>query len=139
MRSQMSEDEYVKWVLQKYQVQTGPESPGHAAAQQLYPLIKWWGGDHLIHVSFSGSYAKGTAVKCATDVDLFISPSPNTPGSLEDVYKPLPEFFSGNGFSPRPQNVSVGITHNGVSVDLVPGRQPSAYTSDHSLYSHNRS
>jgi hypothetical protein len=130
----MSSDEYIRSILEKYKVLTGPGSRGYTAAQQLCPLLQRWAGQYLINIGFSGSYAKGTAVSCATDVDLFVSLSSSTPGTLEDIYCSLFKAFSGNGFAPRTQNVSIGLSYNGVSVDIVPGRQQSPYTSDHSLY-----
>jgi hypothetical protein len=130
----MPSDDYIRSILKKYEVRTGPGSPAHAAGQQLYPLIQQWAGQHLVNVTFSGSFAKGTAVSCATDVDLFVSLSSSTPATLEEIHDSLLKAFSGNGFSPRPQNVSIGLSLNGLSVDIVPGKKQSSHTSDHSLY-----
>ncbi len=87
-------------------------------------------------VTFSGSYAKGTAVRVGSsgsDIDLFISFSPSSytlRGAYEDIY----EFASSNNLAPRRQNVSIGINFNGIKVDLVPARRQEGYTNWHSLY-----
>ena len=38
------------------------------------------------------------------------------------------------GYTPRRQNVSVGMRVNGYDVDLVPAKRQNSYTTDHSLY-----
>lgn len=87
-------------------------------------------------IRFSGSYAKGTAVRVGSsgsDVDLFITFSPaayTLLGAYEDIFS----FAQSNGLSPRRQNVSIGISYNGVNVDLVPARRQEGYTHRHSLY-----
>jgi len=85
-------------------------------------------------VKISGSYAKETAVKGATDVDLFVSLRDSTPDTLASLYRSLGKFMQRNGYEVRWQNVSIGIAHRGLKVDLVPGRKQSAWTSNHSIY-----
>jgi hypothetical protein len=43
-------------------------------------------------------------------------------------------FFIKNNYAIRKQNVSIGIKHNDIKVDLVPGKKQSGYTNDHSIY-----
>ncbi|HXE57409.1 MAG TPA: hypothetical protein VNK43_05370, partial [Gemmatimonadales bacterium] len=69
-----------------------------------------------------------------TDVDLFISLKSDTSGTLKDLYWSLFQAAGVAGLMPRPQNVSVGATFRGISVDLVPGRIQSGYQNYHSLY-----
>jgi hypothetical protein len=82
----------------------------------------------------SGSYAKNTAIRGGTDVDLFVSLKSNTTNSLADLYASLASFMQGKGYSVRRQNVSIGITYSGLRVDLVPGKRQSDWSSDHSIY-----
>lgn len=130
----MTPDGYINSVLAKYAANRGQGSPAYNAAQGLYPIIKNWAGDCLHGVSYSGSYAKGTAIRGHTDVDLFISLKHGTPENLRDIYMKLTRCLTNKGFSPRLQNVSIGVKFRGASVDLVPGRKQSGNTSDHSLY-----
>jgi hypothetical protein len=127
-------DEYVRWVLSKYKVSTGPASPAYLARQALAPTIRTWAGINLLEIKYSGSYAKGTAVRGRTDVDLLISLSSDTPDTLRDIYNSLYQYIQRCGFSARRQDVSIGITYDSVNVDLVPARKHPGHTNDHSLY-----
>lgn len=130
----MTPDQYILWVSNTYQVTTGLGSPAHQAGQALLPIIRDWAGNNLLGVSYSGSYAKGTAIRGLTDVDLFISLGHSTPEILKDIYGKLGQYLKGRGFVPRFQNVSVKVFQGGLSVDLVPGRKQAGLTTDHSLY-----
>lgn len=119
----MTGDEYLSNVLQKYYTATGTSSPGYQAGNSIYPEIKSWGTTALLAVYYSGSYAKGTAIKGSTDMDLFISLSPDTQGTLQEIYNSLFKRLSSNGYNPRKQNVSIGLTINDMSVDLIPAKK----------------
>ena len=130
----MTSDDYVRQVLTKYQVSTGPYSQAVQTFNALTPMIKEWASTQLVEVKPSGSYAKGTAIRGKTDVDMFISLAPNTTQTLKELYNMLLKRVREKGYNPRAQNVSIGITHNGINVDLVPAKKHQGYTSDHSLY-----
>lgn len=130
----MDAEAYIKSIIAKY-AQTGGLTPAAtAAAEQVYQIIKVWAGDYLLSVNYSGSSAKGTAIRGIADVDLFISLKPETPETLADIYDKLANYNGFKGFSPRRQNVSVGIKYSGISIDMVPGKKQSGNTTDHSLY-----
>lgn len=135
----MSEDEYVRAVLSKYVVQTGPYSPAEQAGRTLIPTIQHWAYPHLIGCEFSGSYAKGTGIAGTTDIDLFISVSENSPQTLKQLYESLLTHQSLAYYQPRAQNVSIGLTVQGVKVDLVPAKRQAGYIHYHSLYERKRS
>jgi hypothetical protein len=126
------QDEYVSTILQKYAVQTGSTSQAERNGNAIKPSIRTWAGQSLADMYFSGSYAKGTAVKGTADIDLFISLKSDTP--LENVYEGLYQFADRQGWKPRRQNVSIGINYNGGKIDLVPGRVQTGYQNFHSLY-----
>ena len=130
----MTQDEYVLSIIAKYKLATGQGSPAYQAAQNLYPTIQRWANKYLIEITFSGSYAKGTGVRGSTDVDIFISLDPQTPGTLKELYDGLYSFLDSNRLSPRRQNVSVGLNYSGVSIDLLPARKQAGNTKDHSLF-----
>ena len=132
------QDDFLRLVLSRHSVQTGPSSHAEATGRALYPWISNWAGAYLADVRFSGSYAKGTAVSGTTDVDLFIALNADTPGTLRDIYWSLFQAAAATGLSPRPQNVSVGAVYQEISVDLVPARVQSGYTQWHSLYRRRR-
>lgn len=127
-------EQYFRNILLREAVDTGPNSPALAVRSALMPMIQAWGGPYLVSVNPSGSFAKGTANRSGTDIDLFLSLSPSAEESLKDIYEKLGNRLRDSGYAARRQNVSWNITVNGIDVDLVPARQQSAGSSDHSLY-----
>ncbi|MBV9085083.1 MAG: nucleotidyltransferase domain-containing protein [Acidobacteriaceae bacterium] len=100
----------------------------------LDPIVKEWAGSFLLDISPSGSFAKGTANKSGTDVDLFIPLSPNTKETLKEIYDKLFDRMQQKGLNPGRQNVSIKVEVNGYSVDLVPGKRHNLFGLDDSLY-----
>jgi hypothetical protein len=88
----------------------------------------------LSSVSPSGSFAKGTANKSGTDIDLFLSISQQCPNTLKEIYESLFNKMKETGYTPKRQNVSINVRVNGYDVDLVPGKRQDAYSQDHSLW-----
>ncbi|HAF00664.1 MAG TPA: nucleotidyltransferase [Methylophilaceae bacterium] len=127
----MTVDEYLISILKKYEVNN---AGAKAAGNLIYPIIKKWGGDSLLSAEFSGSLAKGTAVSIGSDADIFLSLSSSVNETLESIYDTLYNALTSAGYIARKQNVSIGVTSNGYSIDLVPGRRISQYGNDHSLY-----
>lgn len=132
--SSLTPDQYVESVLAKYAVPMGANSEPERVANAIAPIIRQWAGSYLAGLSFSGSYAKGTPVRGGTDVDLFMSLHSNTPESLRQIYESLHALALRNMWSPRRQDVSIGISTRNLVVDLVPGKIQSAFQNYHSLY-----
>lgn len=131
----MSGDSYLQSVVSTCFVLTGEGSVAFSAAQSLYPMIQRWAGVQLRGVNFSGSYAKGTAIKGRTDVDLFISLKADTKETLKEIFDSLCGRVRSQGYqSARKQNVSIHIVHGAVEVDLVPALHLGGNTEDHWLY-----
>jgi len=127
-------DEYILSIISKYKLATGAGSPAYDSRTTLYPLIQGWAKNCLLDFCYSGSYAKGTGIKGSADVDFFISLTPETSQTLKQIYDSLYSYLASSGYTPRRQNVSIGITHNNLKVDLVPGKKQSGNTNDHSLW-----
>ena len=127
----MSADGYLRGLLSAYAVNA---TAAQAAGQSIYPVIEKWSNGLLVNATFSGSLAKGTGISLSTDADIFLSLSSTTPGTLADIYSTLYNAVTQAGYQARKQNVSIGVTVNGYSIDLVPGRRQSQYGGDHSLY-----
>lgn len=127
-------DEYLRSLLAREAVDNSTTSPVLTVRAELMPLLRNWAGSDLLSVQPSGSFAKGTAVKSGTDIDLFISLAGTAHQPLREVYEGLFTALVEAGFKPRRQNVSVNIRVNGYSVDLVPGHRQNVETADHSLY-----
>lgn len=128
-------DAYLHQVLARYAVDTGPFSAVRQVHSLVQPTIDQWGGQLVLSVEPSGSFAKGTAVRTGTDIDLFVSLSSATSEPLAKIYETLFNALSGAGLHPRKQNVSIGMRIGAYDVDIVPARRQSQYGNDHWLYS----
>lgn len=129
----MTPEAYLRSVLARHSTNTGPIVIAGLGAF-LQPAIRAWAGGFLRGFTVSGSNAKGTAVGGQTDVDFLISLSPDTPGTLKEIYWSLHQRAREQGWNPRPQNVSIGIEVLGCKVDMVPARIQSGYVNRHSLH-----
>lgn len=130
----MTADAYLQSILNRESVDTGISSPVRTAQTVLYPLIQRWAGNRLVTVHPSGSFAKRTANKSGTDIDLFISLSPQTTETLREIYNKLFNYMNSNKYTAKRQNVSINVHALGYSVDLVPAKRQDNYSDDHSLY-----
>lgn len=130
----MTSNEYVEGILKRYEVPSGPMSLVEQTANSFAPIIRNWADQWLDSLSLSGSYAKNTAVRGGSDVDLFISLKSDTPRNLKEIYESLFQLASNSGLSPRRQNVSICVHYNGLKIDLVPARIQPGYKKWHSLY-----
>lgn len=130
----MSADEYLFRILAREAVDTGISSPVRGVQTILQPILSQWGSGYLVNVSPSGSFAKGTANKSGTDVDLFLSVSDQCTNSLREVYESLFTRMKETGYAATRQNVSIRIRVNGFDVDLVPGKRQTSFSQDHSLW-----
>jgi hypothetical protein len=95
-----------------------------------------WSNGHKYELKLAGSIAKGTCITGTTDIDLFISldPSVSTCNTLENVYLTLRNRFNGAGYAVREQNVSLGINHTGLKIDIVAGVKHHPLGLDHSIW-----
>src|SRR6266540_2339877 len=97
----MSVDDYLQRILDREAVDTGPYSPVRNVQLQLSPIINEWACILLSSINPSGSFAKGTANKSGTDIDLFISLSQQTNETLKEIYESLFKKMSEKGYSPK--------------------------------------
>ena len=127
-------DEYIRTVISRH-------TPNityvvEHKVNELQPHIHAWANGHAYILKLSGSLAKGTAITGATDIDIFISldPSVSTCNTLENVYSTLRNRFNGAGYTAREQNVSVGIDHTGLKIDVVAGVKHHILGLDHYVW-----
>lgn len=126
--------EYLRNILTREAVDNSWMSPVRSVQATLQPIIQAWAGRYLSSFSPSGSFAKGTANRSGTDIDFFVSLHSETPETLKEIHEKLFGRMSENGYSPRRQNVSIGIRVGGYDVDLVPAKMQPSLWGDHSLY-----
>lgn len=130
----MTVDQYLSNILRRETVNTNTTSPLFQLQTLIKPTVENWAGNLLKGLHPSGSFAKGTANKNGTDIDLFISLSSDTKENLREIFNSLYSVLKSSNYSPRKQNVSLGITLNGYDVDIIPAKRQSQYGNDHSLY-----
>lgn len=127
-------DAYLRGLLRREAVDTSPQSDLRMVEAILWPIIQTWANSYLLGVTPSGSFSKGTANASGTDIDLFISISPNAVETLRQIYDTLERALQAVGYATRRQNVSINITVGRYSVDLVPAKRQHLQSHDHSLY-----
>lgn len=129
----MTADEYLKIIITNKKADNITIDDWRLASVKT--TLTNWAGQQLSSLKQSGSSAKGTALKGIADFDIFISLKADTTNSLKDVFDKLDTTIKGAGWATRRQNVSIGITHNNLKIDLVPGKIQSGYQNYHSIYS----
>jgi hypothetical protein len=134
----MTGDQYVDSILAKYTVLRGPTSLAKQLGSVIGGPIRTWAGQQLDALTYAGSYAKETGVRGISDVDVFISLKSDTTHTPKEIYNSLHGLAQQQGWSPRAQNVSVGVTINATRGDLVPGKVQPGYENYHSLYLRKR-
>jgi len=130
----MVSDDYVRSILARYDLPTGGDSPAELAAAELMGPITEWAGRFLSGITFCGSYAKGTRVKGATDIDILVSLGPRTPLDTDKLYERLFEALKGKGYKPTRQSVAIGLQYHGLEVQVIPARQEWGGANDHRIY-----
>jgi hypothetical protein len=131
----MSPDDYVRGVVAKYTpTPLAAILAAESAKTTVTDLVLRWAFHKLRTVDYSGSFAKGTNIAGGTDLDLFISLAHDLPWALAEIHQRLGDHLRRFGLPVREQNVSLGITLNGLSIDLVPGHRMGPQTEYHSLF-----
>ncbi len=130
----MSGDDYLKSILNRERVDTGAKSQVRNVLNVAIPFLKDWAGWTLIDASPSGSFAKGTAIRSGTDIDIFISLRNELTIPLKEIYENLYQRLLLENVTPRKQNVSIGSRIFGYKVDFVPAKSQGNMNYDHSIY-----
>lgn len=130
----MTADEYLQTILAREAVDTSATSPVRGVQATLQPILNEWAATQLRAVHPSGSFAKGTANRSGTDIDLFVSLKSDTTNPLKEIYTGLFQRMTAKGYAPKQQNVSINIRVGGYDVDLVPAKHQGGNSEDHSLY-----
>ena len=130
----MNADLYLGAVINRHRASPDDDRPLRVRRRVAGLLRPWTLGGYLESVTVSGSHAKSTALR-DSDLDVFLSLAPDTPGPLVAIHASLAEHF--RDYVPRPRNVSLRIqldgTLDGGVVDLVPGRRREG-SSHHTLW-----
>lgn len=125
-------DQYATAVVKKYQISPDVGSPSHRAADAVIPMLKRWGGEHLLGITLSGAYAKGTAISLSSHVDIHLALHLPPEMEVRKVFWNLFEYLGEQNLQPHTRNVSMQVVSKGLRVDLLPAWRTSA--SDEILY-----
>ena len=72
----ITKDQYAASIIEKYRVVPDTKSTSHRAADEVLPLLKQWGKQHLLGLTLSGAYVQNTAITLSSHVDVLIALSP---------------------------------------------------------------
>jgi hypothetical protein len=113
-------DQYIASIVEKYHVEAEVGSAAHRAADEVIPVIKRWGKQHLLGITLSGAYAKNTAVGVSSDADLLVTLHPIAGIEINNLFWKLFEYLLQENLQPRARTVSMQVTIHGQNVDLIP-------------------
>lgn len=123
-------DQYIASIVEKYHVDAEVGSAAHRAADQLIPIIKRWGKQHLLGITLSGAYAKNTAVGVSSDVDVLVALNPIAGLEINNLFWKLFEYLLHENLQPRARTVSIQVAIQGRNVDLIPCYRDGGTSSD---------
>jgi hypothetical protein len=133
-RTEMTADEYLKKVLEKHRVIVGPLSLAEKAAREIAFLFERDFDPAPVATEISGSYAKGTAVRHNTDIDLLLSFTSSLKEPVAQLSFRVSQFLNGNRIPCSRKGVAWCIHWGLVSVDIVPARRQDAHSQDLTLH-----
>ncbi len=116
----VSADQYTASIVEKYRVVPDTNSTSHHAADEVLPLLKQFGGQHLLGLTLSGSYAQNTAIRLSSDVDLLIALSPVPGMEMKNIFWKLFEYLTDHDLRPHTRDVSIRLPSKGMNLDLIP-------------------
>jgi hypothetical protein len=107
-------------MVEKYRIIPDTKSASHRAADDVLPLLKKWGKEHLLGLTLSGAYAKNTAITLSSHVDVLIALSPVPGMDMKNIYWSLFKYLGDQDLHPHTRDVSIRMQSRGVNVDLIP-------------------
>jgi len=114
-------EQYVASIVDKYRIIADTGSDSHRAADDVIPLLKQWAQKHLLGITLSGAYAKGTAIALSSQVDILIMLSPIPGMEMKNIFWSLFEFLTDHDLRPHTRDVSIQVRSRELNVDLIPG------------------
>jgi len=116
-------EQYAASIVEKYRVIPDTNSAAHRAADEVIPVVKQWGKEHVLGITLSGAYAKNTAITLSSHVDLLIGLSPVPGMEMKGIFWSLFEYLSDRELHPHTHEVSIRLQAKGLNVDLIPARR----------------
>ena len=116
----ITSEQYAASIVEKYHIVSDTDSQAHRAADDVIPLVKQWGQQHLLGMTLSGAYAKNTAITLSSHVDMLIALSPVPGMEMKNIFWNLFEFLTDHDLRPRTRDVSIQVQRKELHVDLIP-------------------
>jgi hypothetical protein len=116
----MNTEQYAASIVEKYRVIPDTNSTSHHAADEVLPLLKKWGQQHLLGLTLSGAYAKNTAIRLSSDVDILIALKPVPGMEMKNIFWKLFEYLTDQDLRPHTRDVSIRVPSKKLNVDLIP-------------------
>jgi hypothetical protein len=116
----LTTDQYAASIIEKYRVTPDTGSASHHAADRVIPLIKQWGKEHLLGITLSGAYAKNTAIRLSSDVDVLVALRLEPGMEMKTIFWNLFKHLSDQDLSPHTRDVSIRLETGGLKVDVIP-------------------
>lgn len=130
----MTADEYLRDVLSREVVDSGPKSPLRALARDVAEISRSVVGNDLLDVYPAGGFEKGTTNATGLSIDLLVSLSPKLRMSVGDVYEALYAALDARGLELIRRDISVAALLGDVGVDIIPGRREAMTTDVHEFW-----
>jgi len=113
-------DQYAASIVEKYRVVPDTASASHRAADEVIPLLKQWGQQHVLGLTLSGAYAKNTAITLCADVDILMALSPVPGMEMKTIFWNLFKYLSDRDLHPHTRDVCIRLRSSGLNVDVIP-------------------
>jgi len=119
-RAVLTVDQYAASVVEKYRAIPDTGSASHRAADDVIPILKQWGQQHVLGLTLSGAYAKNTAISLSSDVDVLLALSPVPGMEMKTIFWNLFKYLSEQDLHPHTRDVSIRLRSGGLNVDVIP-------------------
>ena len=119
-RAVLTVDQYAASIVEKYRVIPDTTSASHRAADEVIPILKQWGQQHVLGLTLSGAYAKSTAITLCSDVDILMALSPVQGMEMKTIFWNLFKYLSDQDLHPHTRNVCIRLRSSGLNVDVIP-------------------
>jgi len=137
---EITSNQYLNRILNKYKLDEEQIEPIKEKRNEIELYLKEQYGSNITNFYYSGSYAKGTAIKLNYDLDLCVYFKRSSFSTLREMFNDLSSCLS-DVYTTRKQNVSIGIKDDDDDnddddnyIDVIPARRINDDTTDVNLY-----
>lgn len=130
----VSADQYLRGLLAREAVDTGPKSPLRGLASEVETIAREIAGGQVLGVHPAGGFERGTANASGVSLDLLVSLAPTLSEPVGSVYEALYEQLDRRGLQLIRRDISIAALMGGIGVDVIPGRREALTTDVHEFW-----